>query len=69
MSCCRSLYELDPFKGKAIADGEEETITMDDLTLINANRSAYKRCAYCGFETNEDFAFCPKCGKPFDDRI
>jgi len=22
-----------------------------------------KRCASCGFETEEDYQFCPKCGR------
>ena len=22
----------------------------------------YKRCLNCGYETTEDFVFCPKCG-------
>ncbi|MCH5255626.1 MAG: zinc-ribbon domain-containing protein, partial [Lachnospiraceae bacterium] len=25
----------------------------------------YKRCNNCGFETQEDFEFCPKCGMRF----
>ena len=23
-----------------------------------------KRCSACGYQTEEDFDFCPKCGKP-----
>ncbi|WP_353885973.1 zinc-ribbon domain-containing protein, partial [uncultured Clostridium sp.] len=23
-----------------------------------------KVCPSCGFETDEDFSYCPKCGKP-----
>lgn len=27
--------------------------------------SRRKRCANCGYETEEDFEFCPKCGRKF----
>ena len=27
-------------------------------------RVKIKTCENCGYETGEDFAFCPKCGKP-----
>ena len=27
--------------------------------------SRRKRCANCGYETEEDFEFCPKCGRRF----
>ena len=26
---------------------------------------AVKHCAYCGYTTEEDFGFCPKCGRKF----
>ena len=26
---------------------------------------SYKRCNNCGYETAEDFEFCPKCGNRF----
>lgn len=66
-SCCNTLYELDPEIGKRIAKGESLEIRPDDLTKVNlpgySNR--YKRCSNCGYETNEDFEFCPKCGVKF----
>ena len=63
-SCCGSVFELNEEKGKAIARGEDFRITDADLTIIQRN-SRLKRCSSCGYETNEDFEFCPKCGNEF----
>lgn len=65
MSCCGSLYELDPAVGKAIENGYNPEIKKEDLTLIRSNASVFKKCIYCGYETAEDFEFCPKCGNRF----
>ena len=66
-SCCGTLYELDPGIGKAIARGEQIEILPQHLRLVN--RGGYsrgvKRCSNCGYETAEDFEFCPKCGMRF----
>ena len=66
-SCCNTLYELDPEIGKRIAKGESLEIRPDDLTKVNipGYSNTYKRCSNCGYETNEDFEFCPKCGIKF----
>ena len=66
-SCCNTLYELDPAIGKRIAKGENLEIMPDNLTKVNIPRysNTYKRCSNCGYETNEDFEFCPKCGVKF----
>ena len=68
MSCCGALYELDPEVGCRLARGEDLEIQESDLTLIQDgggnpwNRT--KKCTSCGYETEEDFAYCPKCGNP-----
>jgi rRNA maturation endonuclease Nob1 len=61
------MYELDPAVGKRIARGEEVEIQPQDLERVQSRGwgYAYKRCQSCGFETAEDFAFCPKCGRRF----
>ena len=74
MSCCGAVYELDPEVGKRLLRGEEVEITERDLTLRqdgNGNpwtgsdaSHRHKVCPSCGFETDEDFSYCPKCGKP-----
>ncbi len=63
-SCCHTLYELEASAGEAIAKGERIMISAADLKLIGRERP-YKRCAYCGYGTSEDFDYCPKCGNRF----
>lgn len=64
-SCCNTLYELDPEVGKKIAKGEEVKILPEHLRKIETGYGTYKKCSNCGYETNEDFEFCPKCGNKF----
>lgn len=66
MSCCDTLYELDPEVGKAIARGESIQIQKEQLREVQAGRkSRFRKCNSCGYETQEDFEFCPKCGNKF----
>ena len=65
MSCCGTVYELDPEIGKRIASGEELQIKPQDLTNVSQGRGFFKRCRNCGYETAEDFDYCPKCGLRF----
>lgn len=66
-SCCGTLYELDPEIGKQVARDEQVEILPQHLSQVRQGGSwnQYKRCAQCGYETAEDFEFCPKCGKRF----
>lgn len=69
MSCCNALYELDPEKGKRLRRKESVDISENELTLVQSgHRNAQwgqKSCSSCGYETTEDFEYCPKCGKRF----
>ena len=60
MSCCGSTCELP----KKVGDD----IYYDDLTMIDEKYLKFYKvgrvCSSCGYFTKEDFAFCPKCGKP-----
>lgn len=60
-TCCNSVYELDPEVGEAIENGERVIIKERDLHILGKGR-AHKKCGYCGYETAEDFEYCPKCG-------
>lgn len=70
-TCCGTLYTLDPAIGKRIQKGENIEFSEEDLTLIRAgfhngwsysNAEKSLHCSNCGFETTEDFIYCPKCG-------
>ena len=66
-SCCNTLYELDREIGRRIERGEDVRILPEHLQKVGNGRAgyrygAYKRCPNCGYETTEDFVFCPKCG-------
>ncbi len=65
-SCCNTIYELNPEIGKLIEEGEYVKIQLNDLTLVRRGRvaSSFKKCPVCGYETQEDFEYCPKCGNP-----
>lgn len=64
-SCCGHLYELDREVGAAIARGEKVEIRPEQLHGVPGQGQAHRRCANCGYATNEDFDFCPKCGQRF----
>lgn len=67
-SCCQTVYELSPEIGKRIARGESLELRPEDLTIIKS-RSRYQNpirtCLGCGYSTDQDFDFCPKCGRSF----
>jgi len=62
-SCCGSLYALDSEIGAQIARGEDIEIRSEHLTLIHLKQKIHQKCGNCGYETDQDFDFCPKCGK------
>ena len=55
-------YYVDPEVGKRIARGEEVQIRQDDLTRVTNGGRFAKTCRNCGYTTDEDFEYCPKCG-------
>lgn len=70
MSCCGTVYELDGEAGRRLSGGENVEISPSDLTLVKEGRKQQRKglsgtkrsCVNCGYETEEDFAYCPKCG-------
>ena len=66
-SCCNTLYELDREMGRRMERGEDVRILPEHLKIVGNGKSDHhysgcKRCQNCGYETTEDFVFCPKCG-------
>ena len=67
MTCCNALYELDPEVGRRIARGENVEIRESDLTRVSGGgRRMGRRCPNCGFSTEENFEYCPHCGRRMD---
>ena len=63
MSCCGTVYQLDPEVGRRIEKGEAVTISERDLTQLSSGPfTRIRTCPNCGFSTDEDFDYCPKCG-------
>lgn len=69
MSCCNTIYELNAEKGKKLSRREAVEIEETDLTLVQSGRRNEtwnkRQCTNCGYETTEDFEYCPKCGQKF----
>ena len=65
-SCCNTIYEVNEDIAKAAIKGDISSFREEDLHPVQSGyRHQYKKCINCGYETDEDFDFCPKCGKPF----
>ena len=67
MSCCSSTCEISSELGHAIETGKASSLNSDDLHFdcADTGRFSVHRCNNCGYLTDEDFQFCPKCGKSF----
>lgn len=66
-NCCDSIFSIDQSAAEDIASGEKSRIDDSDINLIDYGYGAYgddiKTCNSCGYETSEDFLYCPKCGE------
>lgn len=65
MDCCGVVSELDTQVGKAIEKGAITTLDTDTLSFGSTQyrKGGTRCCSHCGYTTEEDFQFCPKCGK------
>ena len=60
MNCCNATCEINKEIGREIERG---TITeLNENMLHFQNQPRYKQCSNCGYTTQENFAFCPRCG-------
>lgn len=65
-TCCDTSVELDAETGRRIERGEVTSLPENIIPDIYSQRArGIKRCSGCGYETEEDFQFCPKCGTRF----
>lgn len=60
-TCCDLNVPLDAELGRNIERGEV-TVLPEDIIPDTYRYSGKKRCETCGFETEEEYQFCPKCG-------
>src|SRR5690554_2856253 len=64
-SCCGTLYTIDNDLGKRIVRGENVTLQEGDLHEVQRGWDlGMKRCNQCGYTTNQDYQYCPKCANP-----
>lgn len=65
-TCCETTVELEAEQGRQIARGEITSLPESIIPRIyEYQASSRKHCGSCGFETEEDYQFCPKCGERF----
>lgn len=63
-TCCNTSVELDAELGRRIERGEVTSLPESIIPDTYQYRGK-RRCSACGYETEEDFQFCPKCGERF----
>lgn len=59
--CCDAAVEIQPELGRQIARGEVTSLPEDIVPETRNIAGDRRRCGNCGFETEEDYQFCPKC--------
>lgn len=61
-SCCDKIVPIDTELGKRIERGQLDSLPDDIIPDTFEQRNRREHCSVCGFETEEDYQFCPKCG-------
>ena len=62
-SCCDKVVTIDSELGRQIERGQVTSLPEDIIPATFGTDSGKKHCHNCGFETDEDYQFCPKCGR------
>lgn len=60
-TCCDTTVPIDAELGRQIERGQVTSLP-ESIIPSTYRYSGRKRCSACGFETEEDYQFCPKCG-------
>lgn len=60
LDCCKSICELDKETGRQIEKGIITSLDPSSLSFQKTNR--IQHCTNCGFQTQENFSYCPRCG-------
>lgn len=61
-TCCDTLVPISAEMGEQIRRGEI-TYVPEDIIPATWQPPHQKRCTACGFETEADYQYCPKCGR------
>lgn len=62
-TCCDTSVEISSELGRQIARGEVTSLPESIIPRAEAYPvQGRRRCGACGFETEEDYQYCPKCG-------
>ncbi|NLY21245.1 MAG: zinc ribbon domain-containing protein [Tissierellia bacterium] len=64
-TCCGKVYQLNPEIGKQYSRGEYVNIKDRDLIDIGEETHPPKICSSCGYISESDYSYCPKCGTKF----
>ena len=64
MNCCSSVCELDYDIGREIELGNKNSLDESEVNFKN-NNMHFKICKNCGYATEENFIYCPRCGEKF----
>lgn len=64
-TCCGASAELDAELGHQIERGEVTSLPENMIPHSPDEYAPHRmhRCPSCGFETEEDYQYCPKCGQ------
>ncbi len=63
-SCCSTMVPISNELGEQLRRGEH-TYIPEDIIPDTWQGQQIKHCARCGYETEENFQYCPKCGEEF----
>lgn len=65
-SCCDTYFTIDEEVAYDIASGRKTFINDEDIDILDykngASEDYIKTCGSCGYQTYDDFKYCPKCG-------
>ncbi|GAA0220610.1 zinc ribbon domain-containing protein [Metaclostridioides mangenotii] len=59
-NCCNKVAKIDNKIGEGIEKGQAISINTVELDF-GCDEHSIKVCSVCGYKTEEDFTFCPKC--------